>query len=205
MIEAGHRCAIPMCRAVAPLQIDHIVDWAQVQRHEFENMIVLCANCHGLKTNGHIDRLSLRRYKANLAVINSRYGDLERRALEYFAEQRERHRPIFDGQPDVAPDWPRGLALAVPGTMRLLMMYLVHDGYVELVPGGQRLLSPMAPVGSDWIETERVPPGVLPTTDYYRLTRAGVEFLDAWLGAQPIDGMDDSEVAEQIDGGVSDN
>jgi hypothetical protein len=87
-MEAGHRCAIPTCRAVAPLVIEHIDDWAMVQEHKFENMIVLCANCHGLKGEGSrkLDRKALRQYKLNLGVINNRYSDFERRVLEYFAE-----------------------------------------------------------------------------------------------------------------------
>ena len=32
-VEAGHRCAIPTCRAVAPLEIEHIEDWAKVREH----------------------------------------------------------------------------------------------------------------------------------------------------------------------------
>ncbi|GAA2479196.1 hypothetical protein Ahu01nite_018880 [Winogradskya humida] len=90
MVEAGHRCAIPTCRTVSPLQIEHIVDWARVQKHEFDNMIVLCANCHGRKgtRRGQIDRKSLLQYKANLTVLNSRYGEIERRVLDHFAERR---------------------------------------------------------------------------------------------------------------------
>jgi hypothetical protein len=195
MIEAGHRCAIPACRAAAPPQIEHIIEWAKVQRHDFENMIVLCANCHGRKGNRHgqIDRQALRQYKANLAVLNSRYGDLERRVLEFFAEQRERMRPHFDGKPGIAPDWPRGISVAVPGAMRLLMKYLVADGYVELVPGGRDLVNLQAPAGLDWTTSELVPAGLVPETDYYRLTHLGVEFIDAWLEAQPIDGLVEDE------------
>jgi len=189
MIEAGHRCAIPTCRAVASLQIEHIEDWAKVRRHDFENMIVLCANCHGRKgnRNGQIDRKALRQYKANLAVINSRYSDLERRVLEHLAEQRAQLRPAFENKPGVAADWARGLSVAVPGAMRLLMGYLIRDCYVELVPGGRPLLVPEAPDGWDSIVTENVPTGVLPSIDYYRLTHLGLEFLDAWIGAQPIE------------------
>lgn len=33
--EAGHRCAIPTCRATSGLQIHHIDDWAKVQEHDF--------------------------------------------------------------------------------------------------------------------------------------------------------------------------
>ena len=61
-VEAGHRCAIPTCGAVAPPVIEHIDDWATVKEHRFENMIVLCANCHGLKGDGprKLDRNALR-------------------------------------------------------------------------------------------------------------------------------------------------
>ena len=52
MIEAGYRCAIPTCRTVQPLQIEHIEDYSKVQKHEFANMLVLCANCHGMKGEG---------------------------------------------------------------------------------------------------------------------------------------------------------
>ena len=87
MIEAGHRCAIPTCRAIGPLEIEHIDEWAKVRKHEFVNMIVLCANCHGRKgvRRGEIDKKALRQYKESLAVLNSRYGEFERRILDYFA------------------------------------------------------------------------------------------------------------------------
>ncbi|MGW2541642.1 HNH endonuclease [Kitasatospora sp. NPDC001574] len=87
LVEAGHRCAIPTCRQ-HPVDIEHIVDWARVKRHEFENLIALCPTCHRRKGNGpnQIDRKSLRQYKANLAVLNSRYGDLERQALQWFSD-----------------------------------------------------------------------------------------------------------------------
>jgi hypothetical protein len=155
-------------------------------------MIVLCANCHGRKGNapGQIDRGSLRQYKANLAVINSRYGDLERRVLEYLAERRIELGPGRGGRPDVAPDRIRGVSVAVPGDMRLLMKYLIKDGYVELVSVGQRLFNPFAPPGSDWGQGPRFDTGVSPQTDHYRLTSLGVEFLDAWMSAQPIEGID---------------
>lgn len=194
MVEAGHRCAIPTCRAVAPLQIEHIDNWAKVKRHNFEDMIVLCANCHGRKGNGpgQIDRRSLRQYKANLAVINSRYGDLERRVLEHFAEQRDRYHFVFDGRSEVAEDWPRRLSVAIPGAMRLLMKYLVQDGYVELVPSGQQTVE-VDDLGWDVVEVERVRFRVRRDVDHYRLTSLGLEFLDAWIGAQPIDGLNSPE------------
>ncbi|WP_425484925.1 HNH endonuclease [Amycolatopsis anabasis] len=41
LVEAGHWCAIPTCRQY-PVDVDHIVDWVKVRRHEFDNLIALC-------------------------------------------------------------------------------------------------------------------------------------------------------------------
>jgi 5-methylcytosine-specific restriction endonuclease McrA len=55
-LEAGHRCAIPTCRATAGLQIHHIKPYARVKAHEFANVILVRSNCHSRITNGEIDR-----------------------------------------------------------------------------------------------------------------------------------------------------
>lgn len=68
-MEAGHRCAIPVCR-IPVTEIAHIRPWAKVKRHEFENLIALCPNCHTLFDRGHIDRLSMLQYKANLSPFS---------------------------------------------------------------------------------------------------------------------------------------
>jgi hypothetical protein len=116
-VEAGHRCAILTCRAVAPLVIEHIDDWATVREHRFENMIVLCANCHGLKGEGprKLDRKALRQYKINLGILNNRYSDFERRVLEYFTEKDSWH-------------------LVLPADLDILVLYLIKDGLLVKVP-----------------------------------------------------------------------
>ncbi|MGS2613650.1 hypothetical protein ACVCAH_03830 [Micromonospora sp. LZ34] len=60
-------------------------------------------------------------YKANLALLNSRYGDLERRVLTLFAEQ-----------PDAG-------TIDLPGGLSILLSYLLQDGLlVKIVrPGGR--------------------------------------------------------------------
>lgn len=68
-VEAGHRCAIPVCR-VPVLVIAHIRPWTQVKRHEFENLIALCPTCHTLFDRGDIDRVSMLQYKANLSPFS---------------------------------------------------------------------------------------------------------------------------------------
>jgi hypothetical protein len=122
MIEAGYRCAV--CKTPEPLQIDHIEEWSVVQKHEFENMIVLCANCHARKKNTsdprHINRASLRRIKHNLMLLNGRYSDLERRIIEAFGEVLITH-PL---PANVLP------SIFVPERLHMLVRYLIRDGFV---------------------------------------------------------------------------
>jgi len=109
LMEAGHRCAIPICHQV-PVEIAHIVPWAEVQEHTFDNLIALCPTCHTRYDTKQIDRRSMRLYKANLAVVNGRYGDLERRVLRLFAEN------------------PAESTITLFGGLDILLMNLLDDG-----------------------------------------------------------------------------
>lgn len=166
-IEAGYRCAIPTCRAVAPLQIDHIEDWVKVQEHRFENMIVLCSNCHGRKGSkrGQIDRLALRQYKANLALLNHRYGEFERRVLDYFAMN------------------PTPSLIFLPGGMDLLVYYLVSDGYLACMNSESIGRSVYILKHDDGAESTIGVPSEL----VYGLTESGRKFLHNWQEAKPLD------------------
>lgn len=85
--ESGYRCAVPTCRSTSILEMAHIEPRADVQEDTFDNMIVLCSMCHGLyDREKKIPRKSIEAFKANLAVVNGRYSDYERRVLEYFAD-----------------------------------------------------------------------------------------------------------------------
>lgn len=77
LVEAGHRCAIPTCRYI-DVVVHHIVPWETCQKHEYENLIALCPNCHrrAHKTD-EIDRKSLYHYKANLRFAHDRFSQLE--------------------------------------------------------------------------------------------------------------------------------
>jgi hypothetical protein len=156
MIEAGYRCAV--CKTTEPLEIDHIIEWAVVQKHEFENMIVLCANCHSLKKNTsnprHINRASLKRIKSNLMLLNGRYSDLERRIIDAFRE-------ALVADPEVVP-W-----IFIPESLHLLVRYLLHDGLVE----GTIYISPVATGSSD---------GTVLRDDHLKLvlTQKGKQFIE---------------------------
>lgn len=104
-----------MCRQIPP-EIAHIVPYRDVRAHDFENLIALCPTCHARFDARQIDLLSMRQYKANLALLSSRYGELERRVLEYFADN------------------PRQDSIFLPDGLRLLTMYLVKDGLLAIMP-----------------------------------------------------------------------
>lgn len=90
LVEAGHRCAIPTCRATTT-EIAHIVPWAETQDNSFENLIALCPNCHTrFDQKKEIDRLAVKMYKHNLGILNNRYGEFERRLFEVLAKTGER-------------------------------------------------------------------------------------------------------------------
>ena len=90
LVEAGHRCAIPTCRATTT-EIAHISPWAETQDNSFENLIALCPNCHTrFDQKKEIDRIAVKMYKHNLGILNNRYGEFERRLFEVLAKSSER-------------------------------------------------------------------------------------------------------------------
>jgi hypothetical protein len=105
-----------------PVELAHIVPWAKVQEHTFENIIALCPTCHARFDNGDIDLKSMQQYKANLAIVTGRYGELERRVLD-----------IFAGSPGDAR-----IQLGVDS--RVYLMYLLQDGLLREVRGGPQVL-----------------------------------------------------------------
>jgi hypothetical protein len=76
LVEAGHRCAIPTCRYIR-VDIHHIVPWEKCKKHEYENLIALCPNCHARADDGEIDRKSLRLYKLNLRKAWDKFTEFE--------------------------------------------------------------------------------------------------------------------------------
>lgn len=112
-LEAGHRCAIPTCRQT-PVEIAHITSYKDVKDHTFDNLIALCPTCHTRYDNGDIDHKSMLRYKANLSIINSRYGDLERRVITFFVEQPDKNE----------------IRLSLSGDMDIQIMNLLKDGLI---------------------------------------------------------------------------
>jgi HNH endonuclease len=115
LAEAGHRCAIPTCRHPTT-EIAHIVPESQVHDDTFENLIALCPDCQ----TKEIDRQSIRMYKRNLGILNSRYSDFERRVFDQIAETDRR-------------------SFIVEAGLEIPLLHAVNDGLlkrVELAPAG---------------------------------------------------------------------
>ena len=113
LVEAGHRCAIPTCRH-RTTEIAHIVPESQGHDDTFQNLIALCPKCQ----KKEIDRQSIRMYKRNLGILNSRYSDFERRVFDQIAETDRR-------------------SFIVEAGLEIPLLHAVNDGLlkrVELAP-----------------------------------------------------------------------
>lgn len=131
-VEAGHRCAVTTCRQTSGLEIHHILEWAKVKEHTFDNLILVCAVCHARATRGEIDRQAMNAYKANLRVLNGRYGDLERRVLNHFLKHPDQE------------------TITVDRSHRVLLDYLIEDGLLEEAGAAD---------GSLWLDDRGAGPG----------------------------------------------
>ncbi len=113
LVEAGHRCVIPTCRHPTT-EIAHIVPESQSHDDSFENLIALCLKCQ----KKDIDAQSIRMYKRNLEILNSRYSDFERRVFDQIAETDRR-------------------SFIVGAGLEILLLHAVNDRFlkrVELAP-----------------------------------------------------------------------
>lgn len=156
--EAGYRCAIPTCRSTSILEKAHIVPWAEVQEHRFENMIVLCAVCHGLyDREKKIPRKSIETYKANLGLLTHRYNETERRVLDYFLDLNN-------------PE------LLVTSVDSFMVKNLLDDGHLIATPG--KIQSKLE------IDSETY---YVPHTWIYQLTPSGAQLLRNYVQALYID------------------
>lgn len=161
MVEAGHRCAIPTCRATSSLEANHIEEWSKVKEHAFENMIILCANCHGRYTKKEIDELAMKQYKANLSDINSRFSKLERRLIDRWA-------PIYR-EVGYLPN----RVVTLPIYSELFVSGLVDAGYLEFAEKRG-----FADKGGKTLE-----PAIF---EIYRWTNLGYGFLMSYLDAEEL-------------------
>lgn len=126
LVEAGHRCAIPACRFIE-VDVHHIVFWEECKKHEYDNLIALCPNCHRMAHNGKIDRKSLRIYKANLRFIHDRFSQLEVDIL--FESYRNRGKSLL---------WPPFNRLLIKRIIECNMIICHENPHMQSYTGGMR-------------------------------------------------------------------
>lgn len=153
LIEAGHRCAIPTCRATT-VEIAHIEPWAKSKDNSFANLIALCPTCHSrYDQKKEIDLRSIQTYKRNLALLNYRYGEFERRFFDHCVRTGKR-------------------SVMVGAGAELLLSRAVLDGLVRVLPlqsGRESLLT--SPIGENVF---------LPIYFMCELTENGKTFVDRY-------------------------
>jgi hypothetical protein len=66
--EAINMCVFCENRNVDVLEIHHIIDWSKGGTDEFENLILVCSNCHSKITNGSITTVEV--FKAKMQLQN---------------------------------------------------------------------------------------------------------------------------------------
>lgn len=158
----------------------HIIPWSKVREHAFENMIVLCSVDHFRFDQGEIPKESIYTYKQNLAVINGRYNDFERRMLERF------HESGIDST----------IELDYSANTELSVRNLVRDGVVSVFTPAQHQVVTSMP-GHTTIfalgNNQAAPGGAQRRGgfDAYSLTESGKRLICRWFDAELIDDDDD--------------
>lgn len=170
MIDSGWKCSVPLCGTTSALEIDHIEEWAKVGEHKYENLIVLCPTHHAMKKSGSnprdVNALALRAIKQNQTEVAGRYGDVERRVLEFFLRNP-------------------GLRIVfLPGDFDILLMQLLNDGLLEkeFSADGSVVISLGDGTG------EPTPEDSLTIRQAYRLTDDGFGAVLALRNAQSLHG-----------------
>ena len=98
-------------------------------------------------------------YKKNLGLLNHRYGDFERRILQYFLEQPKKEHVYITGGSD------------------LLVHFLVKDNFLIKTQYNSAISSEIKDLNS----------GPIYTWTAYKLTDAGKSFVKAWEGGNSLD------------------
>jgi len=70
LAESAYRCGNPRCNHILTLELHHIL-WVKDSGGDgAENLLALCANCHGLHTAGYITQDAITHWKGLLLALN---------------------------------------------------------------------------------------------------------------------------------------
>ncbi|WP_431220361.1 HNH endonuclease signature motif containing protein [Leifsonia xyli] len=168
MIDAGWRCSIPTCGTTTALEIDHIEEWSEVKDHRYENLIVLCPTHHAMKQKGsrprELNATALKIVKQNQVELSGRYGDVERRVLEYFVRR------------------PGETIVFLPGDFDVLLMQLLDAGLLDKQFNAEGSI--VMGFGEDGAEP--TPDSAYTVRQAYRLTDEGASAVSALREARSL-------------------
>jgi hypothetical protein len=161
LIEAGYKCANPVCRHILTLEIHHIVRVRDGGGNQQSNLLALCPNCHSLHTQGHIPRAAIETWKSLLVSLNNPHRASADLLLVLYEEEK---RLADVTGPATAPPPFRFTGDGLPALSGLLTSRLVeiskrYSG-VQLYGGG------------------------IPSYEV-RLTQAGHRLVEAWVSGKP--------------------
>lgn len=108
-----------------------------------------------------MDRKAMRQYKANLAVLNGRYCDYERRILEAYLEDREGFNPFI-----------------LHATAMLHVRNLIKDGLIS------ETMKATPTTLLDVHELHKY--SAYEMFHYFEITDAGIEFAERWERADTL-------------------
>ena len=169
LLEAGYKCANPVCRHILTLELHHIVWVKDGGPNDPENLLALCPNCHSLHTYGHIPEAAIKNWKNLLVALNStNQGTAD--LLLLIAAEEERF--------DSSDDSPKG----VPPRFRF-----TGDGLPVLsglITSGLLEISKRYSGASAW-------GGGMPSFEV-QLTEKGMLFVEAWKESGVLPGAGDA-------------
>ncbi|MBS3177766.1 MULTISPECIES: HNH endonuclease signature motif containing protein [unclassified Pseudoclavibacter] len=180
--ECGYRCALPGCGETVGLERAHIEPHAKTGDDDFDNLIMLCQKDHWRYDQlGEITQESIRAYKRNLAVMNGRYNDFERRLLEHLASAPGTH-----------------VEMELSATIDLMLRNVVRDElvHIEPLPGGleEIIQGDIVTAVPSRMDKPHQSPKLSPNgrrrvegVDRYTLTEKGTLLVGRWFGAELID------------------
>jgi len=169
LLEAGYKCANPVCRHILTIELHHIVWVKDGGTNDPENLLVLCPNCHSLHTQGHIPETAIKNWKNLLVALNST-NQCTADLLLLIAAEEER----FDG----SVEFPNG----VPPRFRFtgdglpVLAGLITSGLLEI---------------SKRYSGASLSGGGMPSFEV-QLTKKGTHFVKAWKESGVLPGVGDA-------------
>ena len=162
LMEAGYKCANPICRHILTLELHHIVWVKDGGSSDPDNLIALCPNCHSLHTNGSIPTKVIEVWKSLLVSLNNpNRATVDLLLVLYREEER-----LAAAEPDSTTAAP---PFRFTGDGLGVLAGLITAGLVEI----SRRYSGASYYG-----------GGMPSFEV-RLTESGQRLLNAWLSGSP--------------------